>query len=794
MKRSLGILVALAIVVVAGAGAWWWFLGRGASSTAGNVSGMFVAAPCPPPDQPDALAGIEGWAPGASSASQMGSQSQGNLGGFAGGLGGGSPATPSPAPTGGDCRSFSPAFSATLAKFSDVRKGLPTTGYDVAALGATFKSPDDVYAFVRDQIRTDAYAGVMRGSRGTLGAAAGSPADKALLLHDLLGAIGVSSSYVHAQLAPSDADKIVAAAIAPVALDEKTVVAGPNASAGLEAGVASAQSSLGKLRGVLASKGLQPSTDATATLAAMHAAVTDHWWVQAQIKGASVDLDPSLPGTQQGVHLGGTPSDAPAGELPTTLVHTVTVRLLADTGSGPQPIATVTSSSVDAYEAPIVVQMTGSGTPDAASAQSAYTPSVAVGAQKNDGTALVADGATPLRALYLEVQALPPGGKPIVHRHVVLDRRGAGGAVDPAWTPVRTAYALAFSYRGIESVGDGDPVYNANVDIDAMLHGALMTDYAVQHPGDPGVPEGAIGDYPYEAHRYFEYDASIRAALRRHDAALTFAYDHPAVAFYRQGFDQRGDVVGAVQAFDIVDDSLIALSGGKIANDANVERGFMDTSAEGALISGPGTRLDTASVFAAARQAGQSIGVVGAADIAATPPSAHDALSSSLSATTVAVAPASAVTLGGIPAYGWVETDLATGNTIGRMETGAGQAAAEEGVLHKFIGNYTYIKGFARCLNCIWSWAAADVSSHASMVKSDSDEAQCMANAVCQFAVDYAFDLFYVHGFEMEGTAFSTLTGPYLDLVGELLGNGPTGAVCSLAGAGTNPYARPILG
>ena len=67
---------------------------------------------------------------------------------------------------------------------------------------ATFlqNDPNQIFAFVRDQIRFDVYAGSVRGARGTLWSRAGNTLDKASLLVALLGAAGQTAQYQHGTL------------------------------------------------------------------------------------------------------------------------------------------------------------------------------------------------------------------------------------------------------------------------------------------------------------------------------------------------------------------------------------------------------------------------------------------------------------------------------------------------------------------------------------------------------------------------------------------------------------------
>jgi hypothetical protein len=790
MKRAVATGLILAQVLLAsGCGQ------NGGDGQLANPTAMYVAAPCPAPDEVNALAGIEGWAPGAGQANKMGDSAQQMMGGM-GGLGGGAPTTPTapPSASANACKTLSPAFAGLLAKIAADRKTLPTTGSDVAARAALLTTPDAAFAFVRDAIRTDAYAGSMRGSRGTLMSAAGSPADKALLLHDLLAVQNVPSRFVHATLADADAAKVAALATAPAAIADGSVLSGALAKQGLSDGIAVAKSSLTKMTALLS--GAHQSFGANDAVAALQANARDHWWLQAQIDGAWTDMDPTLPSAKNGTHVGPAPTDPPADALPDAQNASIAVSLLADTGgASPQVLATTNDTSADALEAPIDLAMNGDASDmSSVATQTSFVPSVSIGGKTATGDAFSPDGSARLRALYLEVTTTMPGGVPRRHRQVVVDRRTADGSgIDAKWTPARTAYAMTFAYRGVESVGDLDPYYSLGVNIDAMLRGALAVDYAAQHPTEASVPDAATSRYPYEAHRFFGYDQSIRGAMAQADPTVAWVYDHPMVALYEQTFDQRAGGLKLVQSFDIVDNGMLAFAGGNVAADRNAERGLMDTSVEGTLISGPGVHLDTASVFATARS--QALGVLTMADIVHAPFAARDALASGLAATTVAIAPASSVAVDGTPVFGWLEVDTKTGNTVGRMQSGAGQAMVERSILEKAVEKYSAIKALGRCINCFFSAAGEAFVNQANGTQRnvDPDFGKCMANALCQFAVDFAFDWMAVHGFEMEGTGYSLATGAYLDLAGEVIGNGPTGAICN-ALSSKNPYSRPILG
>jgi hypothetical protein len=72
-------------------------------------------------------------------------------------------------------------------------------GYGADA-NCMMRNPNRIFAYVRGQIAFEAYAGSLRGARGTLWAQAGNTLDKASLLVALLGAAGYTAQYEHAKI------------------------------------------------------------------------------------------------------------------------------------------------------------------------------------------------------------------------------------------------------------------------------------------------------------------------------------------------------------------------------------------------------------------------------------------------------------------------------------------------------------------------------------------------------------------------------------------------------------------
>ncbi|HTA40201.1 MAG TPA: hypothetical protein VK760_14050, partial [Candidatus Acidoferrales bacterium] len=209
MKRVAILAVAVMLVLLAAVA--WHFVSY-SHSPAVAYGAIFPTGPIACPDDPSNLSAIEGWAPGAAHASEAGAANAQNMGGMGGALGGAA-STPAPSATG--CTGLSAAQIARFDAIAASLKAVPTDGFDPAARAQELGDIDATFAFVRDRIATEAYAGAMRGAAGTLQARAGSPADKALLLAALLGQKDIPVRFVHAPLADAEASAIVAAVLAP---------------------------------------------------------------------------------------------------------------------------------------------------------------------------------------------------------------------------------------------------------------------------------------------------------------------------------------------------------------------------------------------------------------------------------------------------------------------------------------------------------------------------------------------------------------------------------------------------
>jgi len=87
----------------------------------------------------------------------------------------------------------------------------PTDPYIINQATALHNDPQQMFAFVRDQIAYQAYSGSLRGARGTLWSKAGNALDRASLLVALLRASGFNAQYVQGTLTTPQAQSLILA-------------------------------------------------------------------------------------------------------------------------------------------------------------------------------------------------------------------------------------------------------------------------------------------------------------------------------------------------------------------------------------------------------------------------------------------------------------------------------------------------------------------------------------------------------------------------------------------------------
>lgn len=136
-------------------------------------------------------------------------------------------------------------------------------------------------------IRTEPYAGVLRGAAGTWAAKAGGPADKAVLLAELLRRQGRSVRYAHAKLNDAQIDAVL----------EGFELPAPPAWA--------------------------TATDDPRKRPELRAAVAEHVWVEYREGEKWIPADGTFPGLAPGAAVATT--EPPWAEIPRDRVHTVTL-------------------------------------------------------------------------------------------------------------------------------------------------------------------------------------------------------------------------------------------------------------------------------------------------------------------------------------------------------------------------------------------------------------------------------------------------------------------------------------
>jgi hypothetical protein len=194
-------------------------------------------------------------------------------------------------------------LDAVIDRALETADALPAHDWEIEALAATLGGePEAAFRVLRDRIRFQPYPGALRGAEGTLVARAGNAWDRALLLRSMLDAMGVPSRFAFGELDEDTARSLVAHTLdAPV---DPFPEGGAQAATTLDLGALAtrARRDHALLRAALDAGG-RSLGGGTATPDELIGETRPHAWVQVEVDGAWVDLDPSLPDAQPGQRL-----------------------------------------------------------------------------------------------------------------------------------------------------------------------------------------------------------------------------------------------------------------------------------------------------------------------------------------------------------------------------------------------------------------------------------------------------------------------------------------------------------
>jgi hypothetical protein len=235
-----------------------------------------------------------------------------------------------------------------VAAFQTVAQASDDPLLDIRARAAVLGAdPAAALAFVRDELGSEQYPGVLRGAAGTLAAGTGNDLDKALLLGTLLGQAKHQVRYAHCSLSAVQSERRIAAlftteaarlppepdlGLALQAALERSGLSRERSAEIVKARAArrawlekmiveTARTDLDLVRGALERARLVPAP--APRDAALLAEVRDHYWVQVEQDGTWLDLDPSATETRPGAAL--CAATQTYAELPAALYQTVTI-------------------------------------------------------------------------------------------------------------------------------------------------------------------------------------------------------------------------------------------------------------------------------------------------------------------------------------------------------------------------------------------------------------------------------------------------------------------------------------
>jgi transglutaminase-like putative cysteine protease len=326
---------------------------------------------------------------------------------------------------------------------------IPAARYDLVAFANALPvGVDMAFAFVRDQIRYEPYAGILRGSWSTFLTRAGNAADRSLLLATLLAVKGVPVRYVAGTLDQAASGRLfdhvfdvpgakAGGPLAPAA--QRPPVASPDLIARV---FERARRDYAVVRTALGEK-LQPVEEPSR--ADVLREISQHVWLQANVDGRWVDLDTAFPDAVPGRSFAAV--ERTFNEPPEALCQRVTIRVKVERLDGGRlQETTALKSTFNALElldrdifllhAPSAPGGGGLSSPTATGSADEWIPVLRVAGGELPGDPIAfgdraasmggilggAEGPSTFVAEWLEIELAGPAGLKETSRRVLVDR------------------------------------------------------------------------------------------------------------------------------------------------------------------------------------------------------------------------------------------------------------------------------------------------------------------------------------------------------------------------------------
>jgi transglutaminase-like putative cysteine protease/uncharacterized membrane protein len=563
------------------------------------------------------------------------------------------------------------------------------------------------FEYVRDGVGFESYAGSLRGARGALWSAAGNAADQASLLIALLRASGVPARYLRGTLSTVNAQTLLA-----------SMFPAPSGVGGL------------------APAG-EPAADPVNSAALLNPA-RSHWWVEAYLPGLGwTQLDPSFASASVGQSFT-PPQGPPVAELPDSIRHKVTISLKVEQynvfsgGPGAVGLSTIqplsqTFAAVELVGEPVtlghLVSTDTAGGMVFTNYEHTYVPYLVVGLEESlyQGTPyleLLTNfplASNPILAQWLIFTLTAPNGSTQTYErelfdYVGYDARQGGGAVSANVArgnqPVlreSTQFTTLFAPSGV-SPDALNRTYPAMVQ--AVLDGqaALEATDAIVAAGQY-TPE----DWAVLSAARVTFGRVTRLAQRMSLLRFTAVSDYTSQA-YGTAFQVKA-YPDSPRIFTVAWEEEVTSGDGTLSMDLrrdalnvvpypgqtldglrafNSARGLFEMSLESQILDEIGVEpvRSVAAILAAAEAQNIPLAMIAVTQLDqldALPISAiaKARITADLTANPrhVVAVPTESVLIGGQPAIGWLQIDIATGEIIDVQENGQHMVAVEYATL-----------------------------------------------------------------------------------------------------------------